>query len=311
MLGVYVGKLKPTVRQKAIARRICEKVDPRQVADVMSSLRPRHFQSAAFFLSFLHQSAPRKYQAVVRLLDWEKLDSTIGNDWANMPHDIEILLGALYSSPSTRHLVQEFISKKADRIEQFPPRLLLMAPEVGFAHIAKGGSLDLGSNHVDWELGGLAVAIISEVRPELTEQTVSPYADVIARCVTKYNRDLTGPAEGFVRVMIEHAPITWKKVLARIDPKLAEDGLAECLRLDADHRRTAAAVIESAVTWMIPLGKWLAASENGSQRHQSCRTKYLVSRRGAGGRDAGERNSQQSHHILSAIARSSGPTALP
>jgi hypothetical protein len=139
VLHVYVGKLKPTRRQWTIARRMCEKIDPKLVAEHISRVRPRHFQSAGFFLHFLYQSTPRKYEAVLRQLDWGKLDSVIGDDWENMPHDTEVLLSTLYSRPPTQHLVQKFISDRADRIVHFPPRLMLMVPEVGLAHMAKGG----------------------------------------------------------------------------------------------------------------------------------------------------------------------------
>jgi hypothetical protein len=255
VLHVYVGKLKPTRRQWMIARCICEKIDPKQVAEHISTIRPRHFQSAGFFLHFLCQSAPRKYEAVLRQLDWEKLDSVIGDDWANMPHDTEVLLGTLYSRPPTRHLVQKFISERADRIVHFPPRLMLMVPEVGLAHLAKGGSLRLAQyEHLSWDLGGIALSIIAEARPELVEQPVTTFVDAIARGVMNYNRDFTGPAEGFVRVAIEHAPVAWHKVLTKLDPVMAEPNLAECLTRDKDHRRTAAAVIESAITLDGPVG---------------------------------------------------------
>lgn len=255
VLHVYVGKLKPSRRQWTIARRMCEKIDPKRVAEHISTVRPRHFQSASDFLYFLNQSAPRKYEAVLRQLDWEKLDSVIGDDWANTPHETEVLLGTLHSRPSTRHLVQKFIFERADRIVHFPPRLMLMVPEVGFAHLAKGGSLRLAQyDHVSWNLGGIALAIIAEARPELVEQSVTPFVDAIARGVTRYNRDSTGPAEGLVRVLIEHAPVAWREVLAKLDPVVAEKNLAECLARDKDHRRTAAAVIESAITLDGPVG---------------------------------------------------------
>ena len=179
---------------------------------------PPAFQSAGFFLHFLCQSAPRKYEAVLRRLDWEKLDSVIGGDWANMPHDTEVLLAMLYSRPRTRHLVQKFISDSADRIVHFPPRLMLMVPEVGLAHLARGGSLRLAQyDHLSWDFGGVALAIIAEARPELVEQAVTPFVDTIARGVTNYNRDSTGPAEGLVRVVIEHAPVAWREALAKPD----------------------------------------------------------------------------------------------
>ncbi len=255
LLHVYVGKLKPTRRQWKIARRMCEKIDPKQVAEHISIVRPRHFQSAGFFLHFLCQSAPRKYEAVLRQLDWGKLDSVIGDDWENMPHDTEVLLSTLYSRPPTQHLVQKFISDRAERIVHFPPRLMLMVPEVGLAHLAKGGSLRLTQyDHLSWDFGGIALAIIAEERSKLVEQAVTPFVDAIARGVTKYNRDSTGPAEGLVRVVIEHAPVAWGEVLAKLDPVLAEINLAECLTRDEDHRRTAAAVIESAITIDGPVG---------------------------------------------------------
>jgi hypothetical protein len=164
-------------------------------------------------------------------------------------------LGTLYSQPPTRHLLQKFISDRADQIVYFPPRLMLMAPEVGLAHLAKGGSLRLAQyNHLSWDFGGGALAIIAEARPELIEQTVTPFVDTIAHGVTNYNRDFTGPAEGLVRVVIEHAPVAWREVLAKLDPAVAENNLAECVTSDEDHRRTAAAVIESALTLDDPIG---------------------------------------------------------
>jgi hypothetical protein len=158
-------------------------------------------------------------------------------------------LGTLCLRQPTQHLVQKFISARADRIVNFPPRLMLMVPEVGLAHLAKGGSLRLAQyDHLSWDFGGMALAIIAKAHPELVEQAVTPFVDNIARRVTNYNRDFTGPAEGFVRVVIEYAPVVWREALAKLDPTLAEKNLAECLTGDEDHRRTAAAVIDSVIT---------------------------------------------------------------
>ena len=98
------------------------------------------------------------------------------------------------------------------------------------------------------------MAIIAEARPEMVEQAVAPFVNQIARGVTNFNRDSTGPAEGLVRVVIAHAPVAWREALASLDPAVAEKNLAECLTGDEDHRRTAAAVIESAVILNSPVG---------------------------------------------------------
>lgn len=256
VLGVYVGKLKPTRRQWTIARHMCKKIDPQRVAQNISMVRPRNFQSAGFFLHFLSQAAPRKYEAVLRQLDWDKLNSIIGDDWADMPHETEVLLSTLYARLQTQHIIQKFISNNADRIVHFPPRLVLMAPEIGITHLSKGGSLRLAQyNHVSWNLGGIALAIIAEERPELVEPAVTPFVEDLVRGVAKYNRDFTGPAEGFIRVIMEHAPVAWCEVLTKLDPAIAEVTLTECLKADEDHRRTAASIIESAMNLDGPIGE--------------------------------------------------------
>ena len=137
----------------------------------------------------------------------------------------------------------------------FPPRLMLMVPEVGLAHLAKGGSLRLAQyDHLSWEFGGIALAIIAESQPEWVEQAVLPFVEIIARNVMNYNRDFTGPAEGFIRMIIEHAPVAWRAVLVKFDASVAEKNLAECLKKDEEHRRTAAVVIESAIILDGPVG---------------------------------------------------------
>jgi hypothetical protein len=255
VLHVYVGKLKPSRRQWMIARRMCAKIDPKRVAEHLSALRPRHFQTAGFFLHFLSQASPGKYDAVLHQLDWEKLDLLIDEDWANMPHETEVLLSTLYSRPTTRHLVQQFISERAKRIVYFPPRVVLIVPEVGVAHLANGGSIRLVHfDHLDWYFGGFALGIVAEKRPELVEKAVAPYIDAIARALMNYCRDFTGPAEGFVRTIIEHAPVAWREVLAKLDPDATEKSFADCLNGDSDHRRTAASAIESAVKLVGSLG---------------------------------------------------------
>jgi hypothetical protein len=132
---------------------------------------------------------------------------------------------------------------------------MLIEPEVGIAHIAKGGRLRLTQyGHVSLDMGGAALAILAASRSDLVEQAVAPFTAEIARSVSHYNRDFTGPAEGFVRVIIDHAPRAWREVLDKINPAEAEESLAECLRQDEDHRRTAAALIESAIAVGAPIG---------------------------------------------------------
>ena len=255
VLGIWVGKHKPTGRQRRIARRMLDKIEASRLAEQISDLCPRHFQTAGFLLHVLSQTAPHKFRAVVSRIDWEKLDSTIGGDWADMPHETEVLLSALYSLPKTRPLVQQFISERAHQIVQFPPRFFLIVPEVGLAHVVEGGALRLLKHgHLSWDFGGIALSLIEENRPELLKQILISTIDEIASQIVSYNRSSTGPADGFVRIVIRHAPVALRTALARLDLKSVEKNMTECLRGDEDHRRTAANVVELAVDLDSPIG---------------------------------------------------------
>ena len=91
-LEVYVGNLKPDRRRWSIARRICKNLDPAFVARHLSSACIRDFQSAAGLLNFLYRCVPKKYDDVVRQLDWAKLDAEIAEDWTSPSHETEVLL---------------------------------------------------------------------------------------------------------------------------------------------------------------------------------------------------------------------------
>lgn len=255
LLGIYVGKLKPTRRQLSIAKRLCDKIEPTLVAEQISAMRPRDFQSASFLLHFLCTLVPKKYEAVIRKIDWNQLDTIIGNDWADMPHEIESFLQTLYWRESTRDIVKHFISERAARIKTFSPLVLFMVPEIGISHINKGGQLRLSKHgHVDWSFGGIALAIVSEHNPELVEHAVHAFVDDIRKAITTYNRSYTGPAEGFIRTIAQHAPTAWNLILAKLDPVVAAKNFAECLKGDDDHRKTIATVIDSAMKLEGPVG---------------------------------------------------------
>ena len=92
-----------------------------------------------------------------------------------------------------------------------------------------------------------ALAIIAKERPDLVEQAIAPFIDELVRAVTNYKNDFTGPAEGFIRVVVESAPVSWRIVLARLDPAITEINFSECLTKSGDHLRTTAVLIESAI----------------------------------------------------------------
>ena len=93
-LNVYVGKDKPNRRQWTIARGIFKDSNLELMADQLSSIRIRDFQSAAGLLYLMYRCVPRKYDQVLNLIDWSRLSKEIGEYWTDPPHEVEALLSS-------------------------------------------------------------------------------------------------------------------------------------------------------------------------------------------------------------------------
>lgn len=255
-LQVYVGKFKPDRRRMSIARCICKSLDAELVAHHISGTRIRDYQSAAGLLHLLYRCVPTTYDHVIRQIDFGKLSSEIAKDWANPSHETVLLLGSMSLSDATRKLVSDFIASHANRIEEMPPRLVLLAPRVGTEHLQAGKKLRLAQfNHVAWESGAIALALIGEDQPELVPPAATPFVDEIAKGVESYDRNYAGEAEFLIHVLLEMAPTVWKDILFAVDTELAEKSLANCLAKGGAHRRAAALVVDSALQTCGPVGQ--------------------------------------------------------
>lgn len=247
-LNIYVGALAPDTRCKAIARSMCSALDPKAIARQILGVRKRDLQSAAHFLHFLFHWAPKKFVSMLSHLDWLELDSLIGEDWANPTHEAEVLLGTLGAHPSGRRKLRELVARNLDRIEQFSPRLAVIAPEAAIEHAKRGQPVRLAQyNHVDWYFGGLAVALIHEVEPDLVPQVLAPFEDQFVRALSSPNSTFFDESELLISLLVDRTPEFAAGVLSRLDVRAAEGGLADCLRKKKGHKRASALLVEAAI----------------------------------------------------------------
>ena len=137
-LRIYVGTGAPDKRRRAIARSMCSSLDPTVVARQLAEVRRRDFGAAADFLYFLFKWAPRKFAAVSSEIEWAEIDSLIDGEWANLSHEAGVLLGILAATTDSQRSVQELVQANLERIERFPPRLVLVAPEAAVEHLKRG-----------------------------------------------------------------------------------------------------------------------------------------------------------------------------
>lgn len=247
-LGVFVGRNAPDGRRKAIARSICARLDPTMVACHLGQISKRDFQSAAELLSFLLDWAPRKFGGILADVEWSRLDTLIGREWGNLPHDAEALLGILSATPDGRQSVQTLVADNLERIERFPARLVPIAPHAAIEHLRRGRSIRLAwLDRVDWYFGGIAVTTIDEMEPNLVHDAFVPFTEQLSRALSAPNAGFYRDSERMIGLLLAKAPNVGGSVLSRLDVDVAERGLTDCLRGGRAHQRSAALIVQAAV----------------------------------------------------------------
>lgn len=247
-LGVYIGKLKPDARRWRIARQMCSALDAERLAAQISEVRPRQFQHAAFFLSFLSKSAPRKFESVINRLDWARIAATIGDDWANPPHEVEVFIGVLYAGKAERPAVTNFVAQHAEHIRQFPPRFALIAPAVAIQHVADGREIRLVQHgHVAWDYGTFVIELFAEKRPDLLHAVLHPHEAGIAKGLSGQNSSWFSDAGAFLKSMRSHSPDVLKSILTKVNVVEASKGWTDSLVHGGSARSSVAILVDAAI----------------------------------------------------------------
>ncbi len=247
-LGIYVGKLKPDARRRRIARQICSAIDAEQLAAQISEVRPRQFQQASFFLIFFFRNAPRKAKSVIDRLNWARIAATIGDDWANPPHELEVLIGVLYTAEAGRQAVASFVAQHADNIHKFPPRFVLIAPETGIQHVADGREIRIVQhNHVAWDYGTFVIELFAEKRPDLMHAMLHPHEEGIAKGLSGQNSSWFKSAGAFLQSLRSHSPDVLMSILTKINVGDASKGWTDSLVRGGSARSSVAILVDAAI----------------------------------------------------------------
>jgi hypothetical protein len=254
-LQLYTGKRRATSRMRAIGKKLSLQLKPGILAEKLSASTKRDFQTSAVVLSFLRKVAPGKYTATVRSLNWDLLDSTIGDDWSGLFHEAEVFMAFCCADAEARRAVVGVIERNLFRISVLPPRLAIIAPNAGYKHVSMGRVIALSQHdHFDWRFSAGVLKDFAEECPSLVEKLLEPHLSTASALMGRdpsFYRD----AIEMIRLMRQVAPDAFSKLLTAIDPLTAENGWAAALKQGGDTRRVVALLIESAIGRRGDLGK--------------------------------------------------------
>ena len=248
VLGVYVGQYAPRSRHRMLARKMLQTVKPSRLGEQLSASPLRQFQNTSFLLAFMAQAAPAKFRATVIAMDWMHIAETIGDQWRNLPHEAEVLFGVASQTESCCEKIEWVIHDNLHRIEAFPPRLVLIAPNAAYRHAEQGRLIRLAHHdHVDWRFGVAAIAYFAEEHPNLLEAILKPSEITTGRVFSNAHPSWYDEAADYIRLLKEVAPLSLQRILNAVDVRGAERGWTASLRYRKGPRRTVALLIESSL----------------------------------------------------------------
>ena len=207
VLGIYRGKRAPTAQHRRLARGLVSELNVRFLARQLSAARLRDFQCASYLLQLSKEATPRKFRATVSAMDWQLVGETIGDQWKDLPHDAEVLLHVGASVPACQAEIARVVMNNVQRIESFPPRLVLFAPEAAVKHVQGEGAIRLAHHgHVAWYFGVPVLAWFYENHRDLLVPLLKPSLAATARSLSEADPSWYRKAAPYIELLGKTAP---------------------------------------------------------------------------------------------------------
>jgi hypothetical protein len=229
-LGIYAGKKGPGARMRAVAGKFVASWTPERLAAQISAIDQRKFQIAAWLLDFIREVAKRQFEATVALLDWTRIDETIGDAWCAMYHEIEVFLQVCFDAPSAKAPIRAMLARNLDSAETLSVRLAMLAPDVTVAQLKASKPVGLSSyGHFHWRMSAAVVAQLAEAHADLLEPMIAPHINVASEQLSRKIQPFFDEPLMFLRLVWQLAPRAFEQIMAGIDADGAEAGWAAAL----------------------------------------------------------------------------------
>jgi hypothetical protein len=247
-LQMYTGKKKPTPRMLEVSAKLCGAWVAEELAAKLSESPLRQFQNAAGLLSVLRKSLPEVFEQTVATLDWNKINSAIGDLWSKLPHDAEVFFGQCYANRKARQAISELIDSHVQELATITPRIALLAPDAARQIVSNGGSIPIAG---DWVSGAGVLADFATDSPQLLPALLIPHEKAIAAKLSQVSPTFYDKALPFLRIYRQLAPESFSNMLANVDCSKAEAGWASALAGGGQTPKNRRSAARKVIAWLI------------------------------------------------------------
>jgi len=122
------------------------------MAQSISQSKRRDWENYAMWIYFLKEVMPEKAAEIVDLIDFNELDETSKDMWANPPHELVKLIKA-FAIQEDLEPARSWINQHTEEFISLNPVLVVIAPESAVNLLNQGYNLDLNLKSL-FKLGG-------------------------------------------------------------------------------------------------------------------------------------------------------------
>jgi hypothetical protein len=142
-----------------------------------------------------------------------------------------------------------WVGRHAKSIRNMATPLAALLPSVAVVVVARGGRIEFDESMAfDWLRVAIVIECVACERPELVEPLLTPHIATAAEALSRNQGNTYDDVDLFLSALGEHAPRFLSLILNAVAPAKAESAWAACLTGSATARRSAARLVEAALT---------------------------------------------------------------
>lgn len=260
LFGTNTGKNAPTRRMRQIGKKMVAIWKPETLAAQLSAISRRDFQAAGWLLEFVREVSARRFETIVSLIDWPKIEATIGDAWERSEHNIEVFLQICFQAESVQEPVRQMIARNRTRRSTLSVRLAMLAPQGAVEQVEAGAIVELASHgHFHWRMSAALIAQLAMMRSDLIEAMVTPHEALAGEKLSSKSQPFFDEPLLFLRLLCQLAPASFERIMAAIDPAGAEIGWgtalsgADAARHAPDGDREQARIDRQTAAWLVEI----------------------------------------------------------
>lgn len=213
-----MGNQMPGEREKAIAKKIVDGVDPQMISVAMERAVSRELEGLAYTFEFIHKVDQKFATKVAASLSGEAFFASTSNDWRDQTRELQLLIRFFAGGPNLEP-ASNWVRANKDQIRgPLKPLFVLIAPDVAIEFYQNGKGLMLAADHeMSWPITSGAISRLANTDREQCKRIVNEKFPELLDALYKLSLESEHYIIHFFKVLFELSPELFEQFVDRIN----------------------------------------------------------------------------------------------